>query len=46
MKKLMSVMLGLTLIVAVAAPSFAADGTDTKKEEKKKGKKKKDAEPK
>ena len=45
MKKLMSVMLGLTLILAVAAPSFAAD--ETKKEEKKKGKKKKkEAEPK
>ena len=40
MKKLMSVLLGLSLFVAVAAPSFA-DGDDTKKDgtTKKKGKK-------
>jgi hypothetical protein len=39
MKKLMSVMLGLTLLVGVATVSFAQTDTD-KKEGKKKGKKK------
>jgi hypothetical protein len=41
MKKLMSVMLGLSLLVGVATVSFA-QGTDStdKKEGKKKGKKK------
>ena len=42
MKKIMSVMLGLSLLLGVATVSFAQD--DTKKEEKKgkKGKKKED----
>ena len=40
MKKLMSVLLGLSLFVAVAAPSFGKDD-DTKKTEKKKKKNKK-----
>jgi hypothetical protein len=39
MKKLMSVMLGLSLLVGFASVSFAQD--DQKKEGKKKGKKKK-----
>ena len=40
MKKLMSIMLGLTLLVGAATVSFGA--TNEKKEEKKKKKKKKD----
>ncbi len=39
MKKLMSVMLGLSLLLGVATVSFAQTDTD-KKEGKKKGKKK------
>jgi hypothetical protein len=39
MKKLMSVMLGLTLLLGVATVSFAQD-TDKKTDGKKKGKKK------
>lgn len=44
MKNLMSVLLGLSLIIAVAAPSFAADDEKktekTEKKSKKKSKKK------
>jgi hypothetical protein len=39
MKKLMTLMLGLSLAVGLVSVSFAQD--DTKKEQKKKGKKKK-----
>ena len=39
MKKLMSVMLGLSLLLGIATVSFAQDG-DKKTEGKKKGKKK------
>jgi hypothetical protein len=39
MKKIMSVMLGLTLLLGVATVSFAQDG-DKKTDGKKKGKKK------
>jgi hypothetical protein len=43
MKKLMSVLLGLSLMVGTAAVSFAQDKKEEKKtEKKKKGKKKKD----
>ncbi len=43
MKKIMSVMLGLSLVLGLATVSFAQDkGDDTKKEGKKKGKKKKE----
>ena len=42
MKKIMSVMLGLSLVLGAASVAFAQDkGGDTKKTEKKKGKKKK-----
>ena len=41
MKKFMSVMLGLSLVLGLASVSFAEDKKDdTKKESKKKGKKK------
>ena len=40
MKKLMSVMLGLTLLLGVATVSFAQDGDKKEGEGKKKGKKK------
>ena len=40
MKKLMSVMLGLSLLLGIATVSFGQEGTD-KKEGKKKGGKKK-----
>jgi len=41
MKKFMSVMLGLSLVLGAATVAFAQDKTDdTKKEGKKKGKKK------
>ncbi|MGH9720568.1 MAG: hypothetical protein ACRD8O_10175 [Bryobacteraceae bacterium] len=47
MRKLMSIMLGLSLLTGVAATSFAQDDKSEKKEGKKKGKgKKKDGEPK
>lgn len=42
MKKLMTVMLGLTLLTGAVSPAVAAD--DTKKEEKKDKKKKKKGE--
>ena len=42
MKKLLSVMLGLTLIIGTATATFAAQ--EEKKEGKKKGKKKKEGE--
>ncbi len=41
MKKLMSIMLGLTLIIGTATATFAAQ---EEKKEKKKGKKKKEGE--
>ena len=43
MKKIMSIMLGLTLAMGAVSFAFAQDKTDTsKKEMKKKGKKKED----
>jgi hypothetical protein len=43
MKKIMSLMLGLTLVLGTVSFAFAQDTTDTsKKETKKKGKKKKE----
>ncbi len=42
MKKLMSVMLGLTLLMGVATVSFAQDSTDKKEGKKKKKEDKKD----
>ena len=42
MKKLMSMLLGLSLVIGTAAIGFAAD--EVKKETKKKGKKKVEAE--
>jgi hypothetical protein len=42
MKKIMSVMLGLSLLLSVATVSFAQDDKGDKKEGKKKGKKKED----
>ena len=45
MKKLMSILLGLSLVIGTAAIGFAADEKkEEKKESKKKGKKKKGAE--
>ena len=44
MKRLMSVLLGLSLAMGVVSVGFGADDT-TKKETKKKGKKKKTAPP-
>ena len=44
MKRLMSVLLGLSLAIGVASVSFA-DDTPTKKETKKKNKKKKTSPP-
>ena len=43
MKKIMSLMLGLTLVLGTVSFAFAQDKTDdSKKETKKKGKKKKE----
>ena len=41
MKKLMSILLGLSLVIGTAAISFADEKKEEKKETKKKGKKKK-----
>jgi hypothetical protein len=41
MKKLMSILLGLSLVIGTAAISFADEKKEEKKESKKKGKKKK-----
>ena len=41
MKKIMSVMLGMSLVIGAASVMFAQDKTDTTKTTKKKGKKKK-----
>jgi uncharacterized protein YxeA len=41
MKKIMSVMLGMSLVIGAASVMFAQDKTDTTKTTKKKSKKKK-----
>jgi hypothetical protein len=46
MKKLMSVLLGLSLTIGLATAAFGQEQKEEKKEGKKKGKKKKAEEPK